>query len=112
MNIKSEKLLTILLNIVFGIYVIILIWAIALKCNMSQAYIDTYEFLIDKSFINRFTVYFTPPHKYLISLFNRSFFSILEEEINNIKNLLVEFSGTVRCVEVPDKGYIYSVAHM
>lgn len=32
--------------------------------------------------------------------------------INNIKNLLVEFSGTVRCVEVPDKGYIYSVAHM
>ena len=84
MNIKSEKLLTILLNIIFGIYVIILIWAIALKCNMSQAYIDTYEFLIDKSFINRFTVYFNPPHEYLISLFNRSFFSVLKEEIYNI----------------------------
>lgn len=84
MNIKSEKLFTILLNIIFGIYIIILIWAIALKCNISQAYIDTYEFLIDKSFINRFTVYFTPPHKYLISLFNRSFISILKEEIYNI----------------------------
>lgn len=84
MNIKSEKLFTILLNIIFVIYIIILIWAIALKCNMSQAYIDTYEFLIDKSFINRFTVYFNPPHEYLISLFNRSFISILKEEINNI----------------------------
>ena len=84
MNIKSEKLLTIFVNIIFGMYVIILIWAIAFKCNISQAYIDTYEFLIDKSFIERFTVYFNPPHKYLISLFNRSLISILKEEINNI----------------------------
>ena len=30
--------------------------------------------------------------------------------INNLKNLLTEFAGSVKCVEVLEKGYIYSVA--
>lgn len=74
---KDQTLLKKLSIIIFALYIFLLIWAIMLKCNYTQSFIDTYFFLKDKSFLDRILVYISPLNIRLILRYLTDFEVIL-----------------------------------
>lgn len=81
---KTEKLVFILSTVLFTIYCLIIIWAIVFKCNYSQAYIDSYEYLHEYNLIDRLIISHVPLKEYFYFLINEPLSTPSLEEVANI----------------------------
>lgn len=84
MNIKSEKLLTILSKIVFILYIIILLWAIIFKCNLFDSINKLYAYYLPKSLTERFTTFLIPFQDYFKGQFVVQRDVLLKDDILNV----------------------------
>lgn len=81
---KSKKLLFILSNTLFAIYCLITIWAIMFKCNYSQAYIDSYEYLYGYNIIERLMISFLSLKEHVLTMLSSPLSIPVLEEVANI----------------------------
>lgn len=81
---KREKTVFILATILFIIYCLIMVWAIVFKCNYSQAYIDSYEYLYEYNIYDKLILSHIPLKEYFFVLVHEPLSIPAIEEFLNI----------------------------
>ena len=84
MNIRSEKLLNLLSEIVFFIYVCLIIWEVMFKCNLIDSIYKAYAFVSEQTLLERFTRFIIPFKDYTEDFFSNQIHILIKDDILNV----------------------------